>query len=212
MRNGLTRYLMAGDDVEGSNGEPSGNIGDASPQATKNNKAIWIALIVVLFIFILNESGALEFFACLLFALILLTFPSYYLGRSKYQRNKAINLANIDEMTGKQFEDYVATLFRFKGYEVKQLGGPGDLGVDLIAKRYERSLAIQAKRYKRTVSRRAISDAVAGKIHYGVNTSMVVTSSGFSAGAKELAKTTGCVLIDRESLANWIIEFQQSDV
>lgn len=37
---------------------------------------------------------------------------------------------------------------------------------------------------------------------------MVITNNYFSPGAVELAKSTGCILIDRDMLANWVNEYQ----
>jgi hypothetical protein len=38
---------------------------------------------------------------------------------------------------------------------------------------------------------------------------MVVTNSYFTRGAKQLAHSTGCELIDRDILAEWILDYQQ---
>jgi HJR/Mrr/RecB family endonuclease len=38
---------------------------------------------------------------------------------------------------------------------------------------------------------------------------MVITNVFFTAGAQELAKSTGCRLVDRNELTNWILAFQQ---
>ena len=58
------------------------------------------------------------------------------------------------------------------------------------------------------VSRRAVSDAVAGMYHYGCNKAMVITNNYFSPGAITLARSTGCILIDRNILANWVTKYQ----
>jgi restriction system protein len=84
----------------------------------------------------------------------------------------------------------------------------GDLGVDLVATRNNERIAIQAKRYSDLVSRQAVSDAVAGINYYRCNRAMVITNRYFSPGAITLAQSTGCILIDRDTLAKWINEFQ----
>ncbi|MCZ7583666.1 MAG: restriction endonuclease [Deltaproteobacteria bacterium] len=67
--------------------------------------------------------------------------------------------------------------------------------------------AVQVKRYTgQKVSRRAVSDAVAGKAHYGCTHAMVVTNSTFTPGARLLAGSTGCELIDRYDLLQWMHE------
>ena len=121
---------------------------------------------------------------------------------------KGIQIANIDSMTGIEFEQYLQKLLIFQGYSVHATQASGDLGVDLIASRNGDKIAIQAKRYNTRVSRHAISDAVAGMYHYDCNKTMVVTSNYFSPGAVALAQSTECILIDRDTLAKWVNEFQ----
>ncbi len=124
------------------------------------------------------------------------------------QRLHALQLADIDRMDGHTFEQYVARLLNAQGYQVMHTGHSGDLGVDIVAQQSALKYAIQVKRQKDAVSRRAVSDAVAGMAQYGCNAAMVVTSGYFTPGAKELARSNRCVLIDRDKLAEWILEFQ----
>lgn len=124
---------------------------------------------------------------------------------------RGIQIANIDSMTGVEFEQYLQNLLNNQGYSVHVTKASGDLGVDLIASRDGDKIAIQAKRYSTNVSRRAISDAVAGMYHYGCNKAMVITNSYFSPGAVTLAESTDCILINRDTLAKWIIEFQNTE-
>jgi hypothetical protein len=41
---------------------------------------------------------------------------------------------------------------------------------------------------------------------------MVVSNNLFTSGARTLAEVTGCELIDREQLANWIMSFQGKQI
>ncbi len=121
---------------------------------------------------------------------------------------RAIKLADVDAMSGSAFEEYVARLLSSQGYRVTRTGQPGDMGVDLVAGRPPDKYAVQVKRQASPVSRRAVSDAVAATAHYRCTAAMVVTNSSFTAGARELAHSTGCQLIDRETLGGWIVAFQ----
>src|ERR1700730_9244513 len=47
------------------------------------------------------------------------------------RRFRAIRIANIDSMTGVEFESYLKRLLHSRGYSVSATGGSGDLGVDL---------------------------------------------------------------------------------
>jgi restriction system protein len=129
---------------------------------------------------------------------------------SQHRRFRAIQIANIDSMGGIQFEHYLRKLLSNQGYSVTMTQASGDLGVDLVAARGPDRIAIQAKRYNSKVSRRAISDAVAGMQHYRCNRAMVITNSHFTPGAVTLARSTNCILVDRDTLALWIIQLQNT--
>jgi len=147
----------------------------------------------------------------ILIAVALCLFPKYYKDRIRIRALRALRLADVDNMSGIDFEHYVGRLLDHRGFRVKKTKGSGDLGVDLIAYKNGIKYSIQVKRSIGNVSRRAVSDAVAGKDHYGCNAAMVITNSYFSKGAIEMARSTGCELIDRDTLSEWIIDFQASD-
>lgn len=127
------------------------------------------------------------------------------------KKYRGMKIANIDTMSGVEFEQYLKRVLTHKGFSVSTTRVTGDLGVDLVALGNGNKIAIQAKRYNNKVSRNAVSDAVAGMHHYGCNRAMVITNNYFSPGAIELAKSTGCILIDRDTLAAWINEYQSGD-
>jgi hypothetical protein len=129
----------------------------------------------------------------------------------KSRQIKAVRFANIDTMSGVEFEHYLEKLLSLQGYSVKMTPSSGDLGVDLVASRNGEKIAIQAKCHKNKVSRHAVSDAVAAMSHYACNKAMVITNNYFQPGAKMLAASSGCILIDRDALADWIGELESED-
>jgi multisubunit Na+/H+ antiporter MnhG subunit len=129
--------------------------------------------------------------------------------RFRNEKFRALTIAKIDEMSGAEFEAYLQRVLISQGFEVKVTRASGDLGVDLIAARSGDSIAIQVKRYGTKISRRAISDAVAGMRHYGCGKAMVITNNYFTPGALALAASNDCTVVDRDTLANWITAFQQ---
>jgi len=84
----------------------------------------------------------------------------------KNRKLRALQIVDINSMSGPQFEQYVQKLLADRGYRVSRTVASGDLGIDLVASRTQERIAIQVKRYTGRVSRRAISDAVAGMQHY----------------------------------------------
>lgn len=114
---------------------------------------------------------------------------------------------DIDFMDGLDFEHYVADLLNNRGFHAEVTKGSGDLGVDIIATNYIGKYAIQVKRYNQPVSRRAVSDAVAGKSYYDCDSAMVITSNYFTNDAVKLADANDCLLVDRDELIEWITDF-----
>lgn len=126
-------------------------------------------------------------------------------------RLRTIDLSDIDKMDGLPFEHYIANLLKHEGFtQVEVTKGSGDFGVDVIALKSNCRYAIQVKRSSGTVSRRAVSDAVAGKRHYSCSAAMVVTNGYLSRQSKDFASSVGCEIIDRDILTEWIMRFQAS--
>ena len=146
--------------------------------------------------------------------IILIAGGALYLGIEKKRnrrleeeiRFRAVRLIDLHSINPTEFEEYVAKILDHRGYTTKVVGQAGDMGVDVIASRGPEKYAVQVKRYSNPVSRTAVSDAVAGKAYHGCNAAMVVTNNYFTAGARALAQSTNCQLVDRDTLAKWIAE------
>jgi restriction system protein len=136
---------------------------------------------------------------------ILLLAYALRLRREKYIR--ALQIADVDNMSGRDYEKCIARLLEHRGFHVQLVGRSGDLGVDMVAQKEGIKYAIQTKRWKNGVDRTAVSDAVAGMCHYKSDRAIVITNCYFRTGAKQLAKSNQCVLVDRETLSKWILEF-----
>jgi ATP-dependent Clp protease ATP-binding subunit ClpA len=90
---------------------------------------------------------------------------------------------------------------RYHGYLVEATRVTGDLGVDLVARRYAEILAVQCKRLASPVGAKAVEEVAAGAAMYGCTSSMVVSNQSFTARAIALAKRHNCVLIDGAELS-----------
>tara|TARA_Y100000590_G_scaffold467033_1_gene644398 strand:- start:82 stop:2262 length:2181 start_codon:yes stop_codon:yes gene_type:complete len=109
-------------------------------------------------------------------------------------------IENIDVMGGIEFEEFLSKLFTKMGYLSDVTQSSGDQGADLIIEKNGKKTVVQAKRYSDNVSNSAIQEAVAALKHYDCDSAMVVTTSNFTKGAKELAKSNNVQLIDRVKL------------
>lgn len=112
-------------------------------------------------------------------------------------------LREIDAMTGTDFERYVAAKLRGAGYRVATTKVTGDFGVDLIASKGRRRIAIQCKRHGRPVGTAAVQQVVAGARIHNCSTTMVVSNQEFTPAAIRLADAHACELIGRRRLPRW---------
>ena len=123
---------------------------------------------------------------------------SPFLSIEEFERS---GLADIDSMSGEDFELRLQSLFLSLGYTVRTTPRSGDFGCDLVLLNgVGRKTVVQAKRYSGNVGLEAVQQAVAALRHYDASSAMVVTNSHFTKAAEELAASNGVELIDRDHL------------
>ena len=129
----------------------------------------------------------------------------YSVGRQLRRdlRYAASDLAAIDEMSGVEFEEFVAAQLRTVGWSVAHTASTGDYGVDLIAKRDGARMAVQCKRQAKAVGVAAVQQVVAGARQHRCSQTVVVTNQGFTKAARQLATTHRCRLVGREQVQIW---------
>ncbi len=113
-------------------------------------------------------------------------------------------------MTGPEFERLIGRLLLRDGCtNVRVTGGPGDLGADVVANgpTGDGLIVIQCKRY----GERPVTSADVQRFFGGVqqdpreiNAAFMVTTSRYTAPARELAQRVRIRLIDRAALAAWM--------
>ena len=136
-----------------------------------------------------------------------------YRQQMRQKALRALQISHIDTMKGEDFERYVAELLRFQGYKTRMTPRSGDYGVDIVASKDGIKTAVQIKRYSKKLDQKPIREAVTGMAvrHYGCTKAMVVTNSTFTKAAEFLAKESGCELVDRERLGEWVLAFQNTE-
>lgn len=151
----------------------------------------------------LNNGGLSTMLIIMGIVLILWGFCRWILQLMKMTPKGADRtLDEVDNMTGAQFEEFVAAVLEGNGYEIRQMtSATGDFGADIIAYRNEELIAIQCKRYAKPVGVKAVQEAIGAMKHYDCDRCMVVTNSRFTKQAMELANDNEVVgLWDREFL------------
>ena len=149
-----------------------------------------------------------------LIALVYL-FRSYLKFKEQKERERglrALEILNIDGISRTEFENYIIRLLTHRGFKVETTNATLDLGINMIAKKNDHKYAVQINRQTGSVSRLLVSDIDREKHRYGCDKAMLITNSYFSEDVIELAKSTGCELVDRDTLGKWILDFQRSNV
>ena len=106
------------------------------------------------------------------------------------------------------FEDFIAQLFIANNYSVEQTKYTGDFGADLIIKRDNSRIAVQVKRYSKDnkVGVKDINQLIGAKEYYKCDSSIIVTTSSYSAQGRELAENTNVKLYEWEHLLKIITD------
>lgn len=123
------------------------------------------------------------------------------------QSSPRVTIQDVDKMDPARFEQLVASLFNKMGYEAYPTKQSRDQGVDVIAHKRDRKIAIQAKCYHHSVGNSAIQEVVAGKFFYKADDAFVITNSTFTKAAKQLASANNVKLWDREYLSETLTRF-----
>lgn len=117
------------------------------------------------------------------------------------------SLAEVDSMTGTQFEDLVADLCRRDGCtDVRRVGGAGDQGADVVGRLPDgRTMVIQCKRYtpSATIANRELRDLLGSRVHFEADVAIFVTTTRFSRPATEFALKHGILAVHRDHLGLW---------
>ncbi|QDW90424.1 restriction endonuclease (plasmid) [Staphylococcus xylosus] len=158
------------------------------------------------------------FYILLLILLVVVlskVFPyiSNYIKSQRIKSNfKRANIKDIDKMDGLDFEYYLSVLFKELGYKAIVTNGSHDFGADLILKKGNHKIVVQAKRYgyKKNVSIGAIQEVFASQRYHNADESWVITNSYFTKSAIKLAKPCNVKLKDRYELSKWILSIQSN--
>lgn len=128
----------------------------------------------------------------------------------KHRKARAIRISGVDAMDGWVFEKYVVRLLKSRGFKQVTITEKYDLGIDIIAVKDGEQWGIQVKRNKGKTKALSVRQVITAMNHYKCTRAMVVSNSFYTGAAKQLAKANDCVLINRDELSRWILDFQKS--
>ncbi|WP_406166210.1 restriction endonuclease [Streptomyces canus] len=116
-------------------------------------------------------------------------------------------LAEVDVMTGTEFEELVAGLCRRDGCtEVRRVGGAGDNGADVLGRLPDgRTMVVQCKRYapSRAIPNRELRDLLGARVHFRADVAVFVTTSRFTGPSEKFALEHDILAVHRDLLGLW---------
>lgn len=133
------------------------------------------------------------------------------LWRVATARTRAELMSRLQQMSGLEFERFMAEFLKSQGYSVEATVASGDQGVDLLLNTGDRRIAVQLKRYARPLSNKPVQEALAGMFHYKADEAWVIATSSFTRGGMEAARSTGVRLIDGHELIEWLREASEEN-
>jgi HJR/Mrr/RecB family endonuclease len=114
-----------------------------------------------------------------------------------YDESKLLDSENL---TGHQYEQYVANKLNDLGWKTIITPGSGDNGVDIVATKQEVNVAIQCKKHSKNVSNKAVQEIYSGKDIYKAQIAAVITNNTYTKSAKNAAANLKVYLLNDHHL------------
>ena len=108
-------------------------------------------------------------------------------------------MARLDfwmSLTGHQFEDAVAAVFRRAGYDAKVSKHGGDGGVDIVLQKEGKRIAVQCKAHKTPIGPSVARDLLGTMAPFGFDEGIIASRSGFTGGVYEFTQDKRIALMD----------------
>jgi len=109
-------------------------------------------------------------------------------------------IINKSYKKGIKFENYCMEILKEHGWLVKETPKTGDQGVDLIASINDLRICIQCKDHEKAIGNKAVQEISAGKLFWKGTHAILVSKSGFTKSAQQLAKSNKVKLINEYQL------------
>lgn len=134
-------------------------------------------------------------------------FLHYFFQKNKKKQwaEQQKNLADLKNMSWKQFEQLVAHAFFKQGWKTEMWGqGGADGGIDLVIRKSSTKGIVQVKHWKGRVGAPIVREQYGLMHHHKVSVCYIVALGGFTKEAVEFSKGKSIVLIDGQRLIQLI--------
>jgi HJR/Mrr/RecB family endonuclease len=113
---------------------------------------------------------------------------------------RAVDFPDVERSNGIEFERACLDALVDLGWKARLTKASGDQGVDIVAQKQSRVVAIQCKHYKSPAGNSAVQEVFSGKSFYEADAAAVVCPAGFTGSAVQLAQKLGVLLVDPSAL------------
>jgi restriction system protein len=111
-------------------------------------------------------------------------------------------LARSASQIGRDFEQSCGARLRKLGFEVDFTRASGDFGCDIVAAKDGLRYAVQVKGREMPAGVTAVQEAAAARSHYKTDYAVVISQSGYTKAARDLAASTRVVLVTNSGVAD----------
>jgi len=124
--------------------------------------------------------------------------------REREENRETSTLADLNRLTGSQFEALIGSLFKKDGYTVRHCGGSGDEGIDLVLLMGQEKDVVQCKRWKSDIGSPVLRDFYGALMHAAARHGFIITTASFSPSARDFARGKPISLISGPEILRWI--------
>jgi restriction system protein len=119
-------------------------------------------------------------------------------------RRRLRTMEDLQRLTGTQFEELIASLFKRDGYVVRRCGGSGDEGIDLILELSDAKDVVQCKRWKSDIGSPIVREFYGSLMHANARHGFIITTASFSQSARAFALGKPISLIAGREILRWV--------
>ena len=115
-----------------------------------------------------------------------------------------------EEISGHEYENFVAELIETTGWSVVVTKGSGDHGADIIAELDSMRIAIQCKKYESPVGNKSVQEAFSGAKFYDCYFGCVVSNADFTPAARQAATKLQVRLFHHDEVSDYFTSLKNT--